>query len=379
MIYLDYAATSFRKPPSVYAAVRRVLREGASAGRGGYPAAELAAESVYECRAELGELFGVPEESVVFTYNATMALNMAIKGLLPDNGEAVISGFEHNAVVRPLETLKSTRNVHVKIAEAPLFEPEKQLRAFEETITEKTSLAVCTHMSNVFGYILPVRELDALCYDRGIPLIIDASQSAGSVQINFGELKAARFLCCPGHKGLYGPQGTGVLICRDADAAPLIEGGTGSESRSPEQPHFLPDRFEAGTLNAAGIAGLAEGVKFVRRIGEANIMGHEQALIEYANNELSKIPGVRTWYGGRTMQGGVLSFNCAGQTCEETAERLAKAGIAVRAGLHCAPLAHKTAGTLERGTVRISVSAFSDAREIDALVFALKSIMKTVI
>ena len=139
----------------------------------------------------------------------------------------MISGFEHNAVVRPLETLKNTRNVSVKTARAPLFEPEMLLKAFDEAITDETKLAVCTHISNVFGYILPIRALDELCYARGVPLIIDASQSAGAAEINFGELKAARFLCCPGHKGLYGPQGTGVLICRDAEAATLIEGGTG--------------------------------------------------------------------------------------------------------------------------------------------------------
>lgn len=377
MIYLDYAATSFRKPPSVYEAVRNVLKNGASAGRGGYPAAELAAEAVYDCRAELNELFhGSGEENVVFTYNATMALNMAIKGLLPDGGEAVISGFEHNAVVRPLQTLSDRKGVTVTVAKAPLFEPEAQIEAFSRCIGENTRLVVCTQESNVFGYLLPIRELDALCFERGVPLIIDASQSAGSVETDFGSLKAAKFLCCPGHKGLYGPQGTGVLICRNGQAETLIEGGTGSESRIPRQPTFLPDRFEAGTLNAAGIAGLGQGVRFVRRIGAQNILVHEQALIEYVAEGLREIPGVRVWYGGKERQGGVLSFICEGIACEDAAERLAKVGIAVRAGLHCAPLAHETAGTGESGTVRVSVSAFSDTRELEALVFAVRRLLK---
>lgn len=376
MIYLDNAATTLRKPETVYRAVEDVLRHGASVGRGGYPAAEYSAQKVFACREALRELFGLPDEdSVVFTYNATMALNMAIKGLLPDGGEAVISGYEHNAVVRPLKALEA-RGVICRIAAAPLFEPEAMLEAFRQAISPRTKLAVCTHVSNVFGYILPIREIDALCAEQGVPLVIDASQSAGSVKLRMEELTAARFLCAPGHKGLYGPQGTGVLLCRDAEAATLLEGGTGSESRSPEQPRFLPDRFEAGTVNAAGIAGLAEGVRFVLRTGTEAILTHERALIAHAAQALRALPGVRVWGDGGLAQAGVLSFTADGIPCEDLARSLAEGGVAVRAGLHCAPLAHRTAGTAEGGTVRLSVSAFSTPSQIDALVRGVRAAMR---
>ncbi len=373
MIYLDYAATSFKKPEAVYAAVESVLRRGASVGRGGYPASRFSAERVYACREELKRLFSAPsEDAVVFTYNATMALNMAIKGLLPAGGNVIISGYEHNAVVRPLKALER-RGVQFTVADAPLFDADAQLDAFRRRITPQTALVVCVHVSNVFGCILPVEGVDAICAEAGVPLVIDASQSAGSVALDMSRLRATRFICAPGHKGLYGPQGTGVLICRDGEAATLIEGGTGSESRSYGQPAFLPDRFEAGTLNAAGIAGLCEGVRFVNRLGTDRILAHERGLIAHASEALSRIPGVRTFYGGGETQAGVLSFTVEGVPCETVAERLAEGGIAVRAGLHCAPLAHQTAGTLENGTVRVSVSAFSGAGDIAALTLAVRA------
>ena len=374
MIYLDYAATSLKKPESVYRAVAEVLRHGASVGRGAYPAAQFSADRVFACRAALRKLFGLSsEDCAVFTCNATMALNMAIKGLLPDNGEAVISGYEHNAVVRPLKAMER-RGVRYTAAAAPLFEPEAQLEAFRRAIGTRTKLVVCTHVSNVFGYVLPIREIDALCAERGVPLVIDAAQSAGSVPLRMDALSAVRFICAPGHKGLYGPQGTGILLCRDAEAATLVEGGTGSESRSEEQPAFLPDRFEAGTVNAAGIAGMGEGVRFVARMGVERIQAHEQALIDQAAAELARIPGVRVWHGA--PQAGVLSFTAGGMPCEALAQRLAEGGIAVRAGLHCAPLAHRTAGTLEGGTVRVSVSAFTLPGHIDALARGVRAALR---
>lgn len=373
MIYLDNAATTLRKPEPVYRAVRDVLRCGASAGRGSYPAAELAADCVFSCRTELCALFNVPsEEQVVFTHNATMALNMAIKGLLTGSGEVVVSGYEHNAVARPLHAL-AARGVHFTPAISPLFDRRGVLDAFTRLITSDTALVVCTHVSNVFGMIFPIEEIDALCAARGVPLIIDASQSAGSLDLDFSALRAARFVCMPGHKGLYGPQGTGVLLCRDSCAATLLEGGTGSDSASLEQPAYLPDRFEAGTQNAAGIAGLCEGVRFVRRQTPAAILLHEQQLISRAVHGLSAIPGVHCFAADDGSQAGVLSFVTEHPDCTALAASLASGGIAVRAGLHCAALAHRTAGTDEHGTVRISVSAFSTADEIDALCSAVRA------
>ena len=374
MIYLDYAATSLKKPESVYREVARVLRHGASVGRGAYPAAAFSAERVYACRTALRELFGLPsEDCAVFTYNATMALNTAIKGLLADGGEAVISGYEHNAVVRPLKALER-RGVRFTAVPAPLFETEALVEGFRRAITPGTRLVVCTHVSNVFGYVLPIREIDALCAERGVPLVIDAAQSAGAVPLRMDELSAVRFICAPGHKGLYGPQGTGILLCRDAAAATLVEGGTGSESISEEQPAFLPDRFEAGTVNAAGIAGLGEGVRYVSALGVERILAHEKALIRQAAEALAAIPRVRVWAG--EPQAGALSFAAEGLPCETVAQRLAEGGIAVRAGLHCAPLAHRTAGTLAGGTVRVSVSAFTVTEHIDALVRGVRAALR---
>ncbi|MBE6931098.1 MAG: aminotransferase class V-fold PLP-dependent enzyme [Ruminococcaceae bacterium] len=373
MIYLDNAATTQRKPDRVYQAVRDVLYRGASAGRGAYPAAALAADRIYACRTELCALFNVPsEEQIVFTHNATMALNMAIKGLLTGSGEVVVSGYEHNAVTRPLHAL-SRQGVRFIPAVSPLFDRRGTLDAFSRLITGDTALVVCTHVSNVFGMIMPIEEIDELCARRDVPLIIDASQSAGSLDLDFASLRAARFVCMPGHKGLYGPQGTGVLLCRDGCAETLFEGGTGSDSASYEQPSYLPDRFEAGTQNAAGIAGLCEGVKFVRERTPARILQHEQQLIARAVHGLSRIPGVHCYAAPDGDQAGVLSFETQQMDCAALAHALACAGIAVRAGLHCAALAHRTADTLDRGTVRISVSAFSSCDDIDALCSSVRA------
>ncbi len=377
MVYLDYAATSLRKPEQVYAAVQSALRRSASAGRGGYREAEAAADFIFDCRVQLAGLFSLPNpERVAFTHNATMALNMAIKGMLPGPGRVVISGFEHNAVLRPLEAM-ARQGVRYTVAQAPLFDPRAQLAAFDRLIGPDTSLAVCVHVSNVFGYILPVEELDALCAQRGVPLIIDASQSAGTLALDVSALRAAAFVCMPGHKGLFGPQGTGVLLCLNPEAGTLIEGGTGSDSNSYAQPSFLPDRFESGTQNAAGIAGLREGVRFIRRTGLDHILSHETALIDQAARELSKIPGLRLYFAGhaepegefqgisgKRVQTGVLSFYVEDLPCGDLAQALADGGVAVRAGLHCAPLAHRTAGSFEHGTVRISTSVFSTRQDI---------------
>lgn len=377
MIYLDNAATTQRKPESVYRAVRDLLRNGASAGRGAYPAAALAADRIFACRTQLCGLFNVPgEEQVVFTHNATMAINMAIKGLLTSGGDVVISGYEHNAVARPLQALTG-RGVRFTPAYSPLFDRQGVLDAFTRQVTRDTALVVCTHVSNVFGMIMPIEEIDELCVRRGVPLIIDASQSAGILDLDFSALRAARFVCMPGHKGLYGPQGTGVLLCRDGDAATLLEGGTGSDSALLDQPAWLPDRFEAGTQNAAGIAGLCEGVCFVRARTPAQILYHAQQLIRRAAKGLSAIPGVHCYYGGDDVQAGVLSFETERLDCSELAAALASGGIAVRAGLHCAALAHRSAGTIGRGTVRVSVSVFNTPGDIDALCTAVSAALSS--
>lgn len=370
MIYLDSAATTLQKPAAVAAASARAINHLASPGRGGHRPAMAAAEKAFACREAAARLFHVDEpERVVFTFNATHGLNIAIKTLAKPGSRVVVSGYEHNAVTRPLHAL----GADLRVARGPLFDQGATLEAFRRELDRGVDLAVCTHVSNVFGFILPIEEIARLCREREVPLIVDASQSAGVLPLDFGALGAA-FAAMPGHKGLYGPQGTGLLLC-GVDPAPLLEGGTGSESRRQSMPDFLPDRLEAGTHNIAGIAGLLEGLRFLERRGIADIAAHETALIRRAGEGLRAIHGVEPFLSpDPAAQAGVLSFRLAGRDCEELGDALGGRGIALRAGLHCAPLAHETAGTLETGTLRASVSAFNTGREIDKLLQALREL-----
>ena len=374
MIYLDSAATTFQKPPSVARAMAEALDTMSSPGRGGHPLAMQAAETAFRCRSELAELFHVRSpEQVVLTMNATHALNIAVKSLVPPGGSAVISGYEHNAVTRPLAAL----GAEVSVADGPLFRPEAVTEAFEALVRPGVDAVICTHVSNVFGFVQPVEAVAAVCRRQGVPLMIDASQSAGILPLDLEALGAA-YIAMPGHKGLYGPQGTGVLLCgRDAKPKPLMEGGTGSISLSQDMPDFLPDRLEAGTHNMPGIAGLLAGVEFVRRQGTEAILRREHALTRRTAEGLAGLPGVEVFaLPEGAAQAGVLSFRIPGRDAEAVGEALAERGIAVRAGLHCAPLAHRTAGTLDTGTVRVSFSTFNTLREADALVQAVEDISK---
>lgn len=358
MIYLDQAATTMPKPPGVYRAVLQAMRTCASVGRSGHAAAMAAAETVYNCRKLAAELFDTEAEQVVFTGNATHSLNLAIHTLVGSGDRVVISGFEHNAVVRPLHHI----GARVEIAGRKLFDPADTLADFEEKISSGTKAVICTHVSNAFGYILPLYEISEICRTRGVPLIIDAAQSAGVLPISMKKLHAA-FIAMPGHKGLYGPQGTGILLCGQVPA-PLLCGGTGSRSYSPSMPDFLPDAAEAGTHNVPGIAGLQEGIRFVRKKGVDRIREHEYRLLSQLKQELLQIETLELFCADRDLQTGVLSLRQKGTDCELTAQKLADAGIASRAGLHCAPLAHESAGTLETGTVRFSLSAFNTMEDI---------------
>ena len=242
------------------------------------------------------------------------------------------------------------------------------LDAFEAKLTPEIQCVVCTHVSNVFGYILPIQEIAALCRSRGVPLIVDASQSAGCLPVHLKELGAA-FIAMPGHKGLYGPQGTGLLLC-NRETVPLLEGGTGSRSADQAMPDFLPDRLEAGTHNVPGAAGLLAGLRFVKAKGLDHILEGERALTIQAARGLSSLPGVTVYAAKNPVcQAGVLSFSLDGMDCEVAGEALGESAIAVRAGLHCAPLAHKAAGTFETGTIRASFSAFNHSAEVGRLVW----------
>ena len=362
MIYFDSAATSFQKPAAVAAAVAEAMATMSSPGRGGYPAAVRAADTAFDCRCELAELYHMKNpENVAFTLNATHALNIAIKSLVPPGGKAVISGYEHNAVTRPLAALEAQTTV----AAGSLFQREAVLAAYDKAVTPETDAVVCCHVSNVFGFVQPVEEIAALCRDRGVPFIIDASQSAGALTLDMEALGAA-FIAMPGHKGLYGPQGTGVLLWDGkASVKTLLEGGTGSQSMRQTMPDFLPDRLEAGTHNVPGIAGLLAGVRYVRDRGPENILLRERRLAQLAAEGLRRLPGV-TVYANEDLrhQSGVVSFTCQKMGAEELASALGEKDIAVRAGLHCAPLAHETVGTVDTGTVRISFSDHNTPEEV---------------
>lgn len=372
MIYLDSAATTLQKPPAVLRAVSYAMTHMASPGRGGHRPAMLAAETAFACRTAAAELFHVENpEQVVFTLNATHALNLAIKSLVAPGDTVLISGYEHNAVTRPLYAL----GAKVKVASGPLFDGESLLSAFEAALTPEVKCVVCTHVSNVFGYILPLEQVAALCRRREVPLIVDASQSAGCLPVYLEELGAA-FIAMPGHKGLYGPQGTGLLLCA-APVRPLLEGGTGSRSADQAMPDFLPDRLEAGTHNVPGIAGLLVGLRYVKGRGTGSILQQEQALTLRAARGLAALPGVRVYAAADpSRQAGVLSFQVADMDCETVGEALGKREIAVRAGLHCAPVAHESAGTLEPGTVRASFSCFNTAEEAARLVQEVAQLAK---
>ena len=368
MIYFDAAATTFQKPPAVKQAVLRAMETMSSPGRGNYQSAALAAEALYACREEVAALFGVEDpENVVFTSNATHALNIAIRSLVPPGGRVVISGYEHNAVTRPLHNIP---DVEIHVVNTPLFDRQAMLRGFRDLVTEGTDAVVCAHVSNVFGFILPIREIAQICRERGVPLIVDAAQSAGSLPIHMGEL-GAEFIAMPGHKGLYGPQGTGVLLCRSG-GKPLLCGGTGSNSKEQSMPDFLPDRLEAGTHNMPGIAGLLEGVRFVRRTGVEAIGRHGWLLKEQLRRGLAGCGNFRVFgTEEETLQAAVLSLVPRDTDCETFCQAMAEAGYALRGGFHCAPFAHRTAGTIRSGTVRFSVSAFNTPAEVEAFVRCL--------
>ena len=373
MIYFDAAATTLEKPESVRMAAWRATGTMSSPGRGAHPAARAAEETAYRCRCEAAELFGMREpEHVIFTSNATHALNIAIGTVVEPGDRVIVSGYEHNAVTRPLHAACDLR---MTVVDTPPFDRERAAEAFETAIAAGADAVICNHVSNVFGCVQPVEEIAQSCRRHGVPLIVDASQSAGVLPVRMDEWGAA-FVAMPGHKGLYGPQGTGLLLC-GIHARPILYGGTGSSSRIQDMPEDLPDRLEAGTHNMPGIAGLLEGICFVRSKGTDAIAAHARSLTRRCADRLHELPGVQLYVSDDPVrQVGVLSFTVKDRDPEELAEQLARRGIAVRAGLQCAPLAHETAGTLPNGTVRVSFSAFNTESQVDRFTLELRNLLR---
>ena len=368
MIYLDNAATTWPKPACVRTAVERALSVyGANPGRGGHKMSMASAREVYRCRETAADFFHAPDEShVIFTANCTMALNMAIKGILKNGGRAVISSLEHNAVLRPLHALSPMRPVY-DVARVVPGDDEATVEAFRACITRYTKVIICTHASNVFGVRLPIRRIGELARKNGLLFVVDAAQTAGICPIDM-EKDGIDFLCLPGHKGLYGPMGTGMLICGNRFELPaLLQGGTGSLSLQPDQPADLPDRLESGTLNVPGICGLQAGMAFVSFHGVEAIAQQEMEHTRFMYSRLEGREGIHLYTEKPTLETAVplLAVNAGEKHSEETAAFLASYDIAVRAGLHCAPLAHRHFGTVEQGAVRLAPSVFTTRQEIE--------------
>lgn len=370
MIYLDSAATSFIKPASVKRAMANAIDTMSSPGRGAYGAAMRAADKVYECRELACELFNFSEpQNIVFTMNATHALNIAIRSLVSKGDKVIISGYEHNSVTRPLNTI----GAQTVVAASPLFDNSGLIDTIERSLP-RAKVVVWNHVSNVFGYIQPIYEISELCGRYNVPLIVDASQSAGICRLDMTRLNAA-FVAMPGHKGLLGPQGTGILLCNETPS-PLLCGGTGSDSALQSMPEYLPDRAEAGTHNVVGIAGLCEGIRYVLRRGAEDIGQYEAKLCRKVSERLNKSPQLRIFASEHDNQAGVLSIQHNAIDCESFCNILGKRGIAARCGLHCSPLAHKTAGTIEKGTVRLSFSPFISKEQADRACGIIESVAR---
>lgn len=379
MIYLDNAATSFPKPRCAVDAMYSAQRNcGANPGRGGHALSVKAGEIVYRCREKLAEHYGCKSENVIFTVNCTAALNTAIRGVLKKGDHVIVSSLEHNSVLRPVHALSEKGIITYSVAKVNPLDDNETLRNFAFHVKENTRAIITTHVSNVFGTVLPVEKLSAFCKTRGILFILDAAQSAGSHKINI-EKNGIDILCLPGHKGLLGPMGTGAMLFGEkVEPQALVYGGTGSHSLSPVQPDVYPDKLESGTLNLPGIAGLYQGICFLEGFGgEKAAFEKESELIKILAEDLSCIRSASVY---REMQGGkssgLLSFNLGDFHSELVAALLDKSGIAVRAGYHCSYLAHKSYGTTEKGCVRVSPGIFNTKKDIKILVNCLNKIAK---
>lgn len=365
MINFDNAATTFPKPYSVLEAANDAMRRYGNAGRGGHSLSMAGGEMVFDARITIGEYFGAEPENVIFTNNATTALNYAIHGVMHDGGHIIISSMEHNSVARPVAN-GGYRYSIISCGDSAEFSDDAVIRNFSKLLRNDTKAVCITAVSNVTGRIMPFREIGAVCKERGICFIVDGSQAAGILPISMDDDNINIF-CTAGHKGLYGLTGTGLLITDGKyKMKPLIQGGTGSSSLEISQPMFLPDSLESGTLNLSGIASLKAGIDFVIR---QQVFKHEIGLCDKFIGAVKGFAEIYRTHGVNYAP--VVSFNISGKYSEETAQFLSEKGFALRAGLHCAPLAHKTLKTMD-GTVRFSPSIFSTAAQTDSLVNVLK-------
>ncbi len=381
-IYLDNAATSRNKPESVVKAMNYYMNEiGCSPGRGGYECSLQASRIILDTRIILTELFNVKKpEQIIFSHNVTYAVNTAIKGLIQKGDHVISTTMDHNSVLRPLKSLEEQGIIEVDFVEADR-QGVVNLEDVERSIRNNTKMIVLTHASNVTGTLMPVAEIGEIAKDNNLYYILDTAQSAGVYDIDFARLHLD-VLCFTGHKCLMGPTGTGGFAVSEETAKemdPLIEGGTGSISDKEYQPDFLPDKFESGTINTVGLAGLKAGIEYINNVGRVNIKNKLNNLTARFLTGLKQISRINIHGPGDiNLQASTVSITIDGFDSGELSYLLAdKYKIMTRSGLHCAPLAHKSIGTFPEGTIRFSIGYFNTVEEIDYTLSSLQEIVKS--
>ena len=379
VIYFDNAATTFPKPQAVTNEVLYCMESYCgNAGRGSHPLAMRSAEAVYNAREAVAALFSAEPENVVFTLNTTYALNMAIKGVSARGGHILISNMEHNSVLRPVSRLAADKKIRYDVFKAydkhKRLTPKEILSDITSRLRSDTRAIVCIHSSNICSYSLPIREIGQFCRRHGILFIVDAAQSAGHLPISMID-DCIDVLCLPAHKGLYSPQGVGIMILRTGlRIDTLIEGGNGVRSLELGMGDGAPERYEGGTLCLPAIAGLYRGVEFVKQIGIETIAAHEKKLWMRTFERLSSIRRARIY--DSQDAGGVMLFNLEGISPDTLGELLSAKGFCLRTGYHCTALAHKALGTIDGGGVRIGFGIFNTEQEVDALCNEIAAITK---
>ncbi len=373
MIYLDNAATTFPKPTCLTDEINRCLKTYCgNPGRSAHYMAIKSAEKVYEARELLSQMFNSEPQNVVFTYNTTYALNIAIKSIIKKSSHVLISDIEHNSVYRPVYSLAKQ-----EICTFDIFSTngatDDIINSIRSKIKPNTRMLICNHVSNVGVRRLPLFEIGKLCKENDIIFIVDSAQSAGILNIDIKRMNIDA-LCMPAHKALYGPQGLGIIIFNDIIGKSLIEGGTGINSLDPEMPDFLPEAYEAGTISTPLIAGLCESLKWLKGLGVDSIRCFEEELYDILIDNLANDKGIKLYMMNK-YKGNTLLFNIEGLSSHIVATELNKVGICVRSGFHCSPLAHRTLNTTDSGAVRISLSVFNTKKEILATCNAIKGII----
>lgn len=364
MVYLDNAATTYPKPMPVIASMSRALvNYGGNPGRAGHKLSMETAEAVFDSRMKCAEFFGAEPENTIFTLNCTHALNLAIKGILNRSSHIITSDLEHNAVIRPVHAASKENGITYSVAKTTNNEDET-VQNFEKLINGRTRAIVCTTASNVTGKILPFKKLGVLCQKYGICFILDAAQGAGVLPIQLSD--GINIICTAGHKGLYGPMGTGLMLTDGKfRLKTIIEGGTGSASKEIEQPEMLPDRFESGTINTSGAIALGAGIDFVNDKTMERIYKHEHSLCGLFYGEMKKNPKVKLYtdsFGDDRVP--IIPFNIGEMDSAEAASVFSGEDFFLRGGFHCAFFAHKKMGTQDIGAIRFAPSVFNNKSEV---------------